>query len=159
MAASEGPLEDLIDLPVPGGQSFVPALAAQNSVPERSRDRRLIEVYPSRKDLAILMNKYRTDRADATFPVVHVNGGMYDPSNPSIEVGLNIQYAVAMALQHPLRKGRYAHQLAPLHARPEDHLTDGRHDVRRIREEHPGLRDGCATCLRSSARVGFASFS
>ncbi|KAH9040828.1 subtilisin-like protein [Lactarius hengduanensis] len=52
--------------------------------------------YPSPKDLATFMSVYRSDGTDATFIVVQVNGGGYDPSKPAGEPNLDTQYAVAM---------------------------------------------------------------
>ncbi|KAH9025815.1 subtilisin-like protein [Lactarius hengduanensis] len=57
--------------------------------------------YPSPRDLEIFMNKYRYG-AYATFTVVKVNGGTYDPSNPHHESNLDVQYTEAMAYPTPL---------------------------------------------------------
>ncbi|KAH9064391.1 subtilisin-like protein [Lactarius vividus] len=40
--------------------------------------------------------KFRTDGEDATYTVLPVNGGRYDPRHPSVEANLDIQYAEAM---------------------------------------------------------------
>ncbi|KAH9160207.1 subtilisin-like protein [Lactarius sanguifluus] len=57
---------------------------------------------PSPDDLKLFMTKYRTDGADtATFDVVLVNGGRYDPDTPTIEGNLDIQYTEAMAFPTP----------------------------------------------------------
>ncbi len=54
---------------------------------------------PSLPDLTRFMSKYRPNGADATFTVVLVNGGVYDPRNliPGDEANLNMQYAQGMA--------------------------------------------------------------
>ncbi|KAH9012243.1 peptidase S8/S53 domain-containing protein [Lactarius deliciosus] len=57
--------------------------------------------FPSPQDLTLFMNEYRTDGDDATFTVTQVNGGGYDPANPSLEGNLDIQYAEAMAYPTP----------------------------------------------------------
>ncbi|KAH8982283.1 subtilisin-like protein [Lactarius akahatsu] len=58
--------------------------------------------YPNPADLTTFMKKYRTDAEDATFEVVQINGGGYDPSHPGGEANLNVQYAQAMAYPTPL---------------------------------------------------------
>ncbi len=59
--------------------------------------------YPNQADLAAFMRKYRSEAADATFHVIQVNGGEYEPSHPSEdpEANLDIQYAEAMAYPTP----------------------------------------------------------
>ncbi|KAH9164909.1 subtilisin-like protein [Lactarius sanguifluus] len=57
--------------------------------------------YPSPTDRTAFMRKYRSKAADATFTVVEVNGGGYDPTHPSIEANMDIQYAEAMAYPTP----------------------------------------------------------
>ncbi|KAH9057761.1 subtilisin-like protein [Lactarius vividus] len=57
--------------------------------------------YPSPQDLAAFMVEYRTDGEDATFNVVQINGGRYDPNKPGLEGSLDIQYAQAMAYPTP----------------------------------------------------------
>ncbi|KAH9165579.1 subtilisin-like protein [Lactarius sanguifluus] len=57
---------------------------------------------PSIDDLEQFMTEYRTDGADtATFDVVLISGGVYDPDNPSVEGNLNMQYTEAMAFPTP----------------------------------------------------------
>ncbi len=56
---------------------------------------------PSPADLAAFMRKYRSEAADATFTVVPVNGGVYDPTNPHEEANLDTQYALAIAYPTP----------------------------------------------------------
>ncbi|KAI9438861.1 peptidase S8/S53 domain-containing protein [Lactarius psammicola] len=59
--------------------------------------------YPNLADLMAFMLKYRSDAADATFHVVQVNGGEYNPNHPSEdpEANIDIQYAEAMAYPTP----------------------------------------------------------
>ncbi|KAH9062348.1 subtilisin-like protein [Lactarius vividus] len=56
--------------------------------------------YPSPADLTAFMRKYR-GADDATYEVVRVNGGGYDPTHPHEEANLDIQYAEAMAYPTP----------------------------------------------------------
>ncbi|KAF8267808.1 peptidase S8/S53 domain-containing protein [Lactarius quietus] len=59
--------------------------------------------YPSPADLKKFMNNYRTNAADAaTYKVLQVNGGGYDPKNPHTEPSQNIQYTRALAYPTPL---------------------------------------------------------
>ncbi|KAH9021339.1 subtilisin-like protein, partial [Lactarius pseudohatsudake] len=57
--------------------------------------------YPSPADLTAFMQKFRPEANDATFTVVEVNDGGYDPTNPSEEANMDIQYAEAMAYPTP----------------------------------------------------------
>ncbi|KAH9027718.1 subtilisin-like protein [Lactarius pseudohatsudake] len=57
--------------------------------------------YPSPTDLTAFMQKYRSEAGDATFTVVDVNGGGYDPTHPNEEANMDIQYASAMAYPTP----------------------------------------------------------
>ena len=59
------------------------------------------KLYPSDKDLTKFMSELRTDATDANFTVVKVNGGDYEPSHPSIEPNMNIQYASALTYPTP----------------------------------------------------------
>ncbi|KAH9060339.1 subtilisin-like protein [Lactarius deliciosus] len=61
----------------------------------------LLGDYPSPTDLTAFMRKYRSEAADATFTVVEVNGGGYDPTHPNEEANMDIQYAEAMAYPTP----------------------------------------------------------
>ncbi|KAH9062387.1 subtilisin-like protein [Lactarius vividus] len=56
---------------------------------------------PSPADLWEFMGKYRPEAEDATFTVVEINGGGYDPTHPHEEANLDIQYAEAMAYPTP----------------------------------------------------------
>ncbi|KAH8992326.1 subtilisin-like protein [Lactarius hatsudake] len=58
---------------------------------------------PSQDDLKQFMTEHRTDGADtATFDVVLISGGSYDPNTPSVEGNIDIQYTEAMAFPTPL---------------------------------------------------------
>ncbi|KAH8992304.1 subtilisin-like protein [Lactarius hatsudake] len=62
---------------------------------------------PSPDDLEQFMFEYRTDGADtATFDVVLISGGVYDPDNPTVEGNADIQYTEAMAF--PTRHTYYS---------------------------------------------------
>jgi len=77
---------------------YVPAAAGQNMLGIAG----FLEQYPSPYDLRIFMNEYRADGADATYYVVPVNGGGYDPNKPYLELNHNIQYTAAIAYPTPL---------------------------------------------------------
>ncbi|KAH9056340.1 subtilisin-like protein [Lactarius vividus] len=53
--------------------------------------------WPSLDDLRQFMSEYRSDATSATYRVVQINGGGYNPSNPTLEGNLNIQYTSAIA--------------------------------------------------------------
>ncbi|KAH9041497.1 peptidase S8/S53 domain-containing protein [Lactarius deliciosus] len=57
--------------------------------------------YPSPADLTRFMQKYRSEADDATFTVVEVNDGGYDPTHPHEEANMDIQYTEAMAYPTP----------------------------------------------------------
>ncbi|KAH9062372.1 subtilisin-like protein [Lactarius vividus] len=57
--------------------------------------------YPSQTDLTAFMQKYLSQADDATYTVVLVNGGQYDPTHPRQEANVDIQYAEAMAYPIP----------------------------------------------------------
>ncbi|KAI9454052.1 subtilisin-like protein [Lactarius psammicola] len=57
--------------------------------------------YPSPADLAAFMREFRSDALDATYTVVQVNGGKYNPSRPTYEANTNIQYAGAITYPTP----------------------------------------------------------
>ncbi|KAH9056341.1 subtilisin-like protein [Lactarius vividus] len=58
--------------------------------------------WPSPFDLRQFMDQYRSDATSATYSVVQINGGGYNPSNPTAEANLNIQYTSAIAYPTPL---------------------------------------------------------
>ncbi|KAH9018944.1 subtilisin-like protein [Lactarius pseudohatsudake] len=53
--------------------------------------------WPNLDDLRQFMNRYRFDATDATYRVVQIKGGGYNPNNPSNEANLNMQYTSAIA--------------------------------------------------------------
>ncbi|KAH8979069.1 subtilisin-like protein [Lactarius akahatsu] len=57
---------------------------------------------PSPLDLRLFMTANRADAETATFNVILINGGRYDPNTPSVEGNLDIQYTGAMAFPTPL---------------------------------------------------------
>jgi tripeptidyl-peptidase-1 len=73
--------------------SYVPAAVSQNVLGIGG----FLGVNPSPNDLIIFMNEYRTDGADATYSVIGLNGGGYNPNNPGLEASNNLQYAAAVA--------------------------------------------------------------
>ncbi|KAI9436599.1 subtilisin-like protein [Lactarius indigo] len=56
---------------------------------------------PSPNDLKKFMTEYRTDGEDASFKVIPISGGQYDPNKPSVEGNLDTQYAQSMAFPTP----------------------------------------------------------
>ncbi|KAH9167149.1 subtilisin-like protein [Lactarius sanguifluus] len=57
--------------------------------------------YPNPDELRQFMNQYRFDATSATYSVVQIKDGGYDPSNPSMEANLNIQYTSAISYPTP----------------------------------------------------------
>ncbi|KAH8985674.1 peptidase S8/S53 domain-containing protein [Lactarius akahatsu] len=57
--------------------------------------------YPSQTDLTAFMQKFRSEAGDATYTVVLVNGGEYDPTHPQQEANVDLQYAEVMAYPTP----------------------------------------------------------
>ncbi|KAH9018849.1 subtilisin-like protein [Lactarius pseudohatsudake] len=53
--------------------------------------------WPNLDDLSQFMNRYRFDATDATYRVVQIKGGGYNPNNPANEANLNMQYTSAIA--------------------------------------------------------------
>ncbi|KAH8994672.1 subtilisin-like protein [Lactarius hatsudake] len=62
----------------------------------------ILNDYPSPEDLAKFMSIYRSDGTNAAITVVQVNGGGYDPANPTTEANIDTQYAMAMAYPTPV---------------------------------------------------------
>jgi tripeptidyl-peptidase-1 len=113
---TSGGLVTALRLSTPGRRAgpnrVVPALLrwmykTENYVPVAT-DRNVLGVvgfldeFPSQKDLTTFMDICRTDVVDATFTVVPVNGGIDDPSHPSDEANMYIQYAESMVYPTPL---------------------------------------------------------
>ncbi|KAF8262826.1 peptidase S8/S53 domain-containing protein [Lactarius quietus] len=57
--------------------------------------------YPSPADLARFMSRCRADAIDATFTVVLINGGGYDPTHPTMIPRLNQNMQYAQAITYP----------------------------------------------------------
>jgi len=79
-------------------KGYVPTVAGQNMLGIGA----FLRQYPSPDDLRIFMNEFRTDGADATYRVVRIHGGEYDPNNPGLEGNHNVQYSAAIAYPTPL---------------------------------------------------------
>ncbi|KAH8990978.1 subtilisin-like protein [Lactarius akahatsu] len=60
-----------------------------------------LDDYPSPTDLRQFMDQYRSDATSATYSVVKIGGGGDNPSNPTSEASLNIQYTSAIAYPTP----------------------------------------------------------
>jgi hypothetical protein len=58
--------------------------------------------YPNQDDLRAFMKEFRQDALAATFTVVKVNNGGYNPRNPGLDANGNVQYTGAMAYPTPL---------------------------------------------------------
>ncbi|KAH9029487.1 subtilisin-like protein [Lactarius pseudohatsudake] len=61
----------------------------------------LLGDYPNPDDLRQFMNEFRFDATSATYSVVQIKGGGYDPSNPSMEANVDTQYTSAIAYPTP----------------------------------------------------------
>ncbi|KAH9026297.1 subtilisin-like protein [Lactarius deliciosus] len=57
--------------------------------------------YPSPSDMVQFMYKYRPEAIEATFHVVEVNNGGYNPTQPSEEANMDTQYAGVMTYPTP----------------------------------------------------------
>ncbi|KAH9052664.1 subtilisin-like protein [Lactarius vividus] len=57
--------------------------------------------YPSPDDLKQFMNQFRFDATSATYSVVKIKGGGHNPTSPTIEANLNIQYTSVIAYPTP----------------------------------------------------------
>ncbi|KAH8980541.1 subtilisin-like protein [Lactarius akahatsu] len=76
---------------------YVPAATDRNMLGVSG----FLESYPSPADLREFMSECREDAIGATFEVVQINGGGYDPSKPDAEANLNLQYTEAIAFPTP----------------------------------------------------------
>ncbi|KAH8982958.1 subtilisin-like protein [Lactarius akahatsu] len=81
-----------------GTSSYTPVATDQNALGIVG----ILNDYPNPADLAAFMRTYRSDGADATFTVVQVNRGGYDPNHPTVEANLDTQYAEAMVYPTPV---------------------------------------------------------
>ncbi|KAH9030898.1 subtilisin-like protein [Lactarius pseudohatsudake] len=73
--------------------TYVPLAAGWNML----GDAGYLGSWPSLDDLRLFMNQYRFDATDATYRVVQIKGGGYNPNNPGNEANLNMQYTSAIA--------------------------------------------------------------
>ncbi|KAH9000630.1 subtilisin-like protein [Lactarius hatsudake] len=81
--------------------AYVPIAADQNTLGVFG----YLKDYPSKADLALFMDEFRSDVQPptlATFAVEQVNGGGYDPDTPGSESSTDVQYASAMAYPTPI---------------------------------------------------------
>ncbi len=77
--------------------AYVPAATDRNALGIEG----YLKQYPSPADLRTFMMNYCDDATAATFTVVKVYEGKYDPRNPSAEANVDIQYAQAIAYPTP----------------------------------------------------------
>ncbi len=77
--------------------AYVPAATDRNRLGVAG----FLNNYPSPADLTTFLMEWRTAAVDTTLTVVQINNGPYDPSHPTIEGNLNIQYTQAMAYPTP----------------------------------------------------------
>ncbi|KAH9073479.1 subtilisin-like protein [Lactarius deliciosus] len=82
-----------------GTAEYVPAAMDRNLVGITGQ----LNDYPSPEDLRAFMTECRMDAEDATYEVVLINGGGYDPSHPASEANLGMQYSQAIAYPTPHR--------------------------------------------------------
>ncbi|KAI9451470.1 subtilisin-like protein [Lactarius psammicola] len=78
-------------------ETYVPAAIDRNSLGILG----LRNEYPNQADLRQFMYNFRVDALPATYSVEFVNGGGYDPRNPTVEASVDIQYAEAIAYPTP----------------------------------------------------------
>ncbi|KAH8993813.1 subtilisin-like protein [Lactarius hatsudake] len=87
--------------------SFLRSFYRTSSYVPLAADRNVLSVagylgdWPSLSDLREFMNQFRSDATSATYSVVKIKGGGYNPSNPTIEANLNMQYTSAIAYPTP----------------------------------------------------------
>ncbi|KAH9166376.1 subtilisin-like protein [Lactarius sanguifluus] len=83
--------------------SFLRSFYKTSSYVPLAADRNVLGVagylgdYPSPDDLRQFTSQYRSDATSATYSVVKIGGGGYNPSNPTVEGDLNMQYTSAIA--------------------------------------------------------------
>ncbi|KAH9066004.1 subtilisin-like protein [Lactarius deliciosus] len=58
--------------------------------------------YPNPADLTTFMNRFHSPGTGATYTVVQVNNGGYDPNNPGLEASVDVQYTSGMAYPTPI---------------------------------------------------------
>ncbi|KAF8271587.1 subtilisin-like protein [Lactarius quietus] len=77
--------------------AYVPAATDKNSIGIAGFSNN----FPSPADLAEFMSDCREDAIDAIYAIEQINGGRYEPTNPTSEANQNIQYSQAMAYPTP----------------------------------------------------------
>ncbi|KAF8258635.1 subtilisin-like protein [Lactarius quietus] len=77
---------------------YVPAATDKNALGVAG----YLKDYPSPFDLAMFMGEYREDAIDVSYNVEQVNGGEYDPSQPTLEGSLDLQYSEGIAYPTPI---------------------------------------------------------
>ncbi|KAH9021364.1 peptidase S8/S53 domain-containing protein [Lactarius hengduanensis] len=80
-----------------GTFSYVPSAMGRNVVGVTG----YAEQYPSPTDLTSYMRKYRPDGIDATYVVLSVNGGGYNPNDPGKEANVDLQLSEGMTFPTP----------------------------------------------------------
>ncbi|KAH9171769.1 subtilisin-like protein [Lactarius sanguifluus] len=80
-----------------GTFAYVPSAMGRNVVGVTG----YVEQYPSPTDLTSYMRKYRPDGILATYVVLSVNGGGYDPNNPGEEANVDLQLSEGMTFPTP----------------------------------------------------------
>ncbi|KAH9064054.1 subtilisin-like protein [Lactarius vividus] len=60
------------------------------------------EEYPNPVDLTTFMDRFHSPGTGATYTVVLVDNGEYDPNNPGTEASIDVQYASGMAYPTPI---------------------------------------------------------
>ncbi|KAH8990281.1 subtilisin-like protein [Lactarius akahatsu] len=60
------------------------------------------EEYPNPVDLTTFMDRFHSPETRATYTVVEVDNGEYDPNSPTLEANMNVQYASGMAYPTPI---------------------------------------------------------
>ncbi|KAH8990283.1 subtilisin-like protein [Lactarius akahatsu] len=61
-----------------------------------------VKEYPNPVDLTTFMNRFHSPETRATYTVVEVDNGEYDPTNPGLEANMNVQYASGIAYPTPI---------------------------------------------------------
>ncbi|KAH9003213.1 subtilisin-like protein [Lactarius hatsudake] len=77
---------------------YVPAATDRNALGIAG----YVREYPNRVDLTTFMDRFHGPGTEATYTVVQVNNGGYDPNNPGTEASMNVQYASGMAYPTPI---------------------------------------------------------
>ncbi|KAH9003215.1 subtilisin-like protein [Lactarius hatsudake] len=78
--------------------NYVPSATDRNVLGIAGYD----EEYPSPVDLTTFMDSFHSPGTKATYTVVQVDNGEYDPNHPGTEANLNVQYASGMAYPTPI---------------------------------------------------------